>query len=90
MIPVCVESPQPVVSTVLGVDHVQHALDEVSLLCVQNIGKIGPSLVTAFFRCQECLVVARALVLGQIEVECKYDFRSKVSNLVLVKSCLTG
>ena len=40
-VPVVVKTAEPVVGAVLGVDHVQHALDKVPLLLGQHVGQVG-------------------------------------------------
>ena len=58
LVPVDVHGTQPVVGSVLGVDHSQDALDEVVLRPVQDVGQVGPGLVTFLLRPEVILVVA--------------------------------
>ena len=58
LVPVHVHGPQPIVRSILGVDHPQDALDEVILRRVQDIRQVGPGLVTFLLGPEVVLVVA--------------------------------
>ena len=47
LVPVCVQAPEPVVRPVLGVHGIEHALDKVGLLSVEDVGQVGAVLVAA-------------------------------------------
>ena len=44
-VPVRVQAAKPVVSPVLGVDSIEHTLDEVGLLCIQDVCQVSALLV---------------------------------------------
>ena len=69
LVPVNVHASDPVVRPVLGVDDIEDTLNEVSFLGIQDVGQVGPGLVTELLGLEEVHVVAGEHVAVAVVVD---------------------